>query len=473
MKRIAKPVSFVIAILILAFSFLSLFGISYYVGDNKQTVIKGFGDIDWGIDTTGGTRILLESATDDEMTADELKANTKVIRNRLANYGLNDYEVYFLDETDEIVLVVPRTIDSDYSSKGFAKLIASKGYVTVRPSDEYKEMIIDEANSGAFVTPAGETGKTVLLDSNTISNASYFDYSPEGEGKYYYVNISFNQQGADALYTLTNSMTGQYYNQVISVWLDDLMIANPTVSEEMIDGQLSVSGVAMTESKAKLYSSIIAAGVLPYDMTVASVEYVDPVAGFSVSDIFLIVGIAATLLITVLMILRYRVFGGIALVSVIGQVAVLVAIISGFCIPGRTFLMDISGACALALCVVLSVISVSLMAHTLKENLDKGMTVRSAAEEAIKSSRKNIFDINVVLIIVALMGMLMFGSAGLTTAIFGGLAVSSIYNFCFVLLFGAVVNFFMGYLFPELMLRSLIGFKALNKPSCYGGKNND
>ncbi len=473
MKRIAKPVSFIIAILILLFSFLSLFGISYYVGDNKHTVIKGFGDIDWGIDTTGATKLVLKSATDDEMDANALKANTKVIRNRLANFGLNDYEVYFLDDTDEIVVTVPQTIDCDYSSKGFVKLIASKGYVTIRPSDEYTEMVLDESNSGAFMTPSGETAKSILLDSETITTASYFAYAPEGEEKYYYVNIAFDGQGADALYTMTNSMTGQYYNQVISVWLDNLMIANPTVSEEMIDGQLSVSGVAMTESKANLYSSIISAGVLPYDMNVSTVEFVDPVAGYSVSDIFLIVGIAATLLITVLMILRYRVFGGIALVSVVGQVAVLVAIISGFCIPGRTFLMDISGACALALCVVLSVISVSLMAHTLKENLDNGMTVRASAEEAIKSSRKNIFDINVVLIIIGLMGMLMFGSAGLVTAIFGGFAVSSIYNFCYVLFFGAVVNFFMGYLFPELMLRSLIGFESLSKPSCYGGKNND
>ena len=473
MKRIAKPVSFIIAFLILAFSFVSLFGISYYVGDNKHTVIKGFGDIDWGIDTTGATKLVLKSATDDEMSADSLKANTKVIKNRLAYFGLNDYEVYFVDDTDEIVVVVPRTIDCDYSSKGFVKLIAGKGYVTVRPSDDYTQMVIDESNAGAFVTPAGDTSKSVLLDSETIANASYFSYKPEAENKYYYLNIAFDEQGTDALYTMTNSMTGKYYNQIISVWLDDLMLANPTVSEEISDGQLAVSGYSMTESKAKLYSAIISAGVLPYDMKIDSVQFVDPVAGYMVSDIFLIVGIAATLLITILMILRYRVFGGIALVSIIGQVAVLVAIISGFCIPGRTFLMDISGACALALCVVLSVISVSFIAHTLKENLESGMALRSAAEAAIKHSRKNIFDINIVLIIVALMGMLMFGSAGLTTAIFGGMAVSSIYNFCFVLFFGAVVNFFTGYLFPELMLRSLVNFKVFSKPSWYGGKNND
>lgn len=473
MRRIAKPVAFVIAILILAFSVVSLFGYSYYVGDNKTTVIKGFGDIDWGIDTTGATKLVLKSATSDEMAASDLKANTQVIKTRLANFGLNDYEVYFTDSSDEIVVVVPRTIDCDYSSKGFAELIASKGYFTLRGGDEYTEMVLDEANSGAFLTPSGETAQTVLLDSATVKTSSYFDYAAEDGNKYFYLSVAFDSQGADALYTLTNSMTGKYYNQIVSFWLDDLMLANPTISEEIFDGQISASSFSMTESKAKLYSSIISAGVLPYDMEVSSIEYVDPVAGYSVSDIFLIVGIAATVLITVLMILRYRLFGGIALVSMVGQVAVLVAIISGFCVPGRTFLMDISGACALALCVVLPVICVSLMAHTLKENLDTGMNVRAAAESAIKASRKNIFDINVVLIIVALMGMLMFGSADLTTALFGANAVGSIFNFCYVLLFGAIVNFFTGYLFPEIMLRSLISFKALNKPSCYGGKNND
>lgn len=473
MKRIAKPVALIIAVLILAFSVVSLFGYSYFVGDNKVTVIKGFGDIDWGIDTTGAIKLILKNPTDDNMSKSELKANTDVIKKRLAHFGLNDYEVYFTDSTDEISVVVPRTIDCDFSSKGFVELIASKGFFTVREDAEYTEMILDESNSGAFITPSGVTAETVLLDSETVNSSSYFDYKAEDGNKYYYLTVSFNGAGAQALYTMTNSLSGQYYNRTVSLWLDNRMLANPVISEEIVDGQLSASSESMTESKAKLYSAIISAGVLPYNMSVKSVEYVDPVAGYSVSDIFLVVGIAATIIITLLMIMRYRLFGGIALISMVGQVAVLVAIISGFCIPGRTFLMDISGACALALSVVLSVICVSLMAHTLKENLDKGMALRAAAESAIKSSRKNIFDINVVLIIVALMGLLMYGSADLTTALFGGLAVGSIYNFCYVLLFGAIVNFFTGYLLPELMLRSLISFKALNKPSCYGGKNND
>ena len=35
MKRVPKPVFFVVALLILAFSFTAIFGISYYTGDNK------------------------------------------------------------------------------------------------------------------------------------------------------------------------------------------------------------------------------------------------------------------------------------------------------------------------------------------------------------------------------------------------------------------------------------------------------
>ena len=45
MKRVPKPVFFIVALLILAFAFTAVFGVSYYNGDNKVTVIKGMSDI--------------------------------------------------------------------------------------------------------------------------------------------------------------------------------------------------------------------------------------------------------------------------------------------------------------------------------------------------------------------------------------------------------------------------------------------
>ena len=55
MKRTGKPTFFVVAFLILALAFTAFFGISYYYGDNQTIILKGAGDIRWGIDISGGS----------------------------------------------------------------------------------------------------------------------------------------------------------------------------------------------------------------------------------------------------------------------------------------------------------------------------------------------------------------------------------------------------------------------------------
>ena len=55
---------FVVALLILAFSFTAIFGVSYYTGDIKNTVVKGIGDLRWGIDIRGGVEATFKPAGD-------------------------------------------------------------------------------------------------------------------------------------------------------------------------------------------------------------------------------------------------------------------------------------------------------------------------------------------------------------------------------------------------------------------------
>ena len=54
MKRTAKPVFFIVALLILFLTYTSIWGISVQHGDNRITYLKGAGDIRWGIDIRGG-----------------------------------------------------------------------------------------------------------------------------------------------------------------------------------------------------------------------------------------------------------------------------------------------------------------------------------------------------------------------------------------------------------------------------------
>ena len=50
MKRIGKPIFFIVAAFILIFTTVAFTGISSTYGDITKTYVKGVGDIRWGID---------------------------------------------------------------------------------------------------------------------------------------------------------------------------------------------------------------------------------------------------------------------------------------------------------------------------------------------------------------------------------------------------------------------------------------
>ena len=76
---------FIVALLILAFSFTAIFGISYYNGDNKNTVIKGVGDIRWGIDIRGGVEATFKPADGYDATDRQLQDAKAIIELRMVS----------------------------------------------------------------------------------------------------------------------------------------------------------------------------------------------------------------------------------------------------------------------------------------------------------------------------------------------------------------------------------------------------
>ena len=82
MKRVKKPVFFVVALLILALVVTSLFGVYGQHGDFKVTYIKGAGDIRWGIDIRGGVEATFSPADGVEATTEQLEAAKAQIRRK-------------------------------------------------------------------------------------------------------------------------------------------------------------------------------------------------------------------------------------------------------------------------------------------------------------------------------------------------------------------------------------------------------
>ena len=81
-KKIGRPVFFVVAALIIAFSLLSTLGISTRYGDNETTIIAGIVDIRWGIDIRGGVEATFSPADGVEATAEQLEAAKEKLKSK-------------------------------------------------------------------------------------------------------------------------------------------------------------------------------------------------------------------------------------------------------------------------------------------------------------------------------------------------------------------------------------------------------
>lgn len=81
MKRTGKPVFFIVAIITIVFTILSITGISSYYGDIQSVYIKGGDQIRWGIDIRGGVEVTFVPAQDGaDPTNEELDGAAEVMR---------------------------------------------------------------------------------------------------------------------------------------------------------------------------------------------------------------------------------------------------------------------------------------------------------------------------------------------------------------------------------------------------------
>ena len=108
MKRVAKPVFFIIAAIILALVFTAFFGVYSHYGDRDDTLIKGAGDIRFGIDIRGGVEATF-GPTDPDIAVSENDMNglKDIIARRLILSGVTDYELYTDTANKQVIVRYP------------------------------------------------------------------------------------------------------------------------------------------------------------------------------------------------------------------------------------------------------------------------------------------------------------------------------------------------------------------------------
>ena len=445
---------FVVAILIVVFSLTAIFGVSYQYGDTKNIYIKGASDIRFGIDIRGGVDVTFMPAGDVDATPEQMTAAKTVIEDRLVGLGITDYESYVDSNKDRIIVRFPwKTGEADFNP----------------------QTAIDEIGTTAkMVFRKGSTadGEEILSgDDVTSANAAY----NETEG--WVVQLKFNSAGAAAF---ADATTEQAANKgTISIWLDDKNISTATVDEAITGGEAIIKG-NFDQDSASTLANQINSGALPFALSAESYSTISPSLGAKSLEVMVLAGIIAFALVAVMMIVRYRLPGTIATISLFGQVVATLAVVSGYftVFPGST--LTLPGIAGIILGIGMGVDANVITAERIKEELAKNKTLPAAVKSGFKMGLTPIIDGNVTIVIVAAILMGAFGPTdGFWAKVFnpiffwfGPSTAGTVYSFGFTLLTSVLLNFVFGVWATRVMIRGAVHCKALRNPWLYGGKKD-
>lgn len=466
MKRVAKPVFFIVAFLILFLTYTATFGIKGQNGDNSTTYIKGVSDIRWGIDIHGGVEATFSPETKTKATKEQIDSAKAIIEVRMTSKNITDYELYTDYNNDRIIVRFPWKSDEiTFDPESAIQELSATALLTFREGEEYTTTTTSSDGQPVYKTPKGTTATNIILQGSDIKSAKSDMTQDSATGKTSYeVSLKLNDSGTTKFAAATEKM----YQKVISIWMDDVMISHPTVNSVITDGICVISGT-FTPTEASALANQINAGALPFKLTTTSFSTVSPTLGSSALRAMLIAGCIAFALICVFMLFVFRLPGFIAIIALLGQIGLSFAAVSGYFPFVASFTMTLPGIAGIILSIGMGVDANIITASRIKEELWAGKTLDGAIQKGDDNSFWAIFDGNITVVIVALILMGVFGPTNILSMLFGASTTGSIYSFGYTLLIGIIGNFVFGVTATRLMTKSISGFKFARSKWLYGG----
>ncbi len=451
-KGTKKPLFFIVAILIVAVTYMAFFGIDNYYGDTRTVYVKGADDIRWGIDISGGVEaVFMPDIKVDKITEEDMNSAKEIIETRLLAKGITESEVRTDARNKQVIVRFPW----------------KSGETSFDPTTAVQEL----GETAVLKFCEGESDEKVILQGAAdIANASA-GYSQQNGG--YVVSLELTKTGASKF----AAATARLKNSVISIWMDDTMISSPTVNETITDGKAIISGDFDADSASELAAKINA-GSLPFALTVdeSKLQIISPNLGSQALQVMTIAAVVAFLVICVVMILMFRLPGVITSIALLGQVAGMIACSSGF-FPGvNGVTITIPGIAGIILSIGMGVDANVIASERIREEFRKNKTIDGAIEAGFENSFNAVLDGNVTVFIVAAVMMGAFGTADTFMGkifsplmqFFGSSVTGSVYSFGYTLLIGVIFNMVMGVYASRAMLRGISRFKCFRKPWLYG-----
>ncbi|MFR7459408.1 MAG: preprotein translocase subunit SecD [Subdoligranulum sp.] len=299
------------------------------------------------------------------------------------------------------------------------------------------QQAIDEIGTTAeMVFRKGSTadGEEILTGDDVQSATAGYDQT---QG--YVVQLSFTSAGTEKFSAATTELAPD--NGVISIWLDDENISTATVQSAITDGNAIITG-DFTQEEVTTLANQINSGALPFALSAESYSTISPTLGTRSLEVMVLAGIIAFIAVALIMVIRYRLPGTIAVLSLFGQVAATLAVVSGYFPVFSGSTLTLPGIAGIILGIGMGVDANVITAERIREELGKKKTLDGAIANGLKMGLTPIIDGNVTIVIVAAILMGAFGPTdGFWATVFspvfrwfGASTAGTVYSFGFTLL---------------------------------------
>lgn len=371
--------------------------------------IKPFSEtITKGLDLQGGVSVVME-IQDEEVSKEDLEKTKEQLSLRVNKIGVAE-TVVSTEGDRRIRIDIPAQVDS-------GKIVESLG----------------KTGELTFKSPKGD----VILTGQDVNKA----IATSDENGLPQVALELNEEGTKKFADATK----EYLGQSISVNMDDEVLTNPTVNSVITNGSAVITG-SKSADDAKRLAGLINAGALPVTVKAASVKTVGAQLGEEALPNALKAALVGIGLIFVFMIIYYRVPGAIACLALTLFIALILFLFGEI---GVT--LTLPGIAGVLLTIGMAVDANVLIFERIREELKKGVSIRSAVEKGFENATSSIMDSNITTIIAAL--VLYF------------LGLGTVKGFAITLLVGIVVSLFTALIVTKFFMHKAVEMGLLTKLS--------
>lgn len=253
------------------------------------------------------------------------------------------------------------------------------------------------------------------------------------------VNVKFNAEGAALFAELTRANVGRQ----LGIFLDGELLSSPVVNEAITGGTAVISG-SFTAGEARALAQNLSFGALPVPITLASTQTIDATLGAGVVEKSITAGAFGFLLISIFMIVWYRLPGLVATVALASYI--LISLLIFMLIPVT---LTAAGLAGLVLSLGMAVDANVLVFERMKEEFREGKSSREAIIEGFSRAWSAIRDGNVTALLSAVI-LFWFGT-------------SLIKGFALVLGIGVIVSIISAVTFTRTLLMILPDVKRTDE----------